>query len=89
MMHLFDYEVKESNHSILKYVGENYKFLPKKYATTSGVDVFGDRVNIMHQQHLGQVGESSEIMFTVIQNKNLADSFRTWFQFMWDFCPDK
>lgn len=86
MYHLFDHEVKESNHEILKHVGKDYRFIPAAYATTSGVDVFGDRVNIMHQQQLGQVGEANEIMFTVIQNQNLADSFRTWFQFMWDNC---
>lgn len=88
MHHLFEYEVKEADHEILKHVGEKYKFLPKQYATTSGIDIFGDRVNIMHHQYLGQVGEVNEIMFTVIQNENLANSFRTWFQFMWDFCPE-
>lgn len=89
MYHLFDYEVKENNHSILQHVGKHYKFLPKRYATSSGIDIFGDRVNIMHHQYLGQVGETDEIIFTVIQNQNLADSFRVWFQYMWDFCPEK
>ncbi len=88
MHHLFDYEVLESNHPIIDQVGARYKFLPKQYSTTSGIDIFGDRVNIMHQQHLGKVGTNSEIMFTVIQNQNLADSFRIWFKYMWDTCPD-
>lgn len=88
MHHLFDYEVLEKNHPIIQHVGKNYKFFPKAYATTSGIDVFADRVNIMHQQHLGKVGTDSEIVFTVIQNQNLADSFRTWFRFMWDMCPE-
>jgi sugar-specific transcriptional regulator TrmB len=87
MHHLFDYEVFESNHPILKQVGKKYKFLPKKYATTSGIDIFGDRVNIMHHQYLGKVGTDSEIIFTVIKNQNLADSFKTWFKYMWDMCP--
>lgn len=89
MHHLFDYDVKENKHEILKHVGKQFKFLPKKYATTSGIDVFGDHVNIMHHQYLGQVGTEDEIVFTVIVNKNLADSFRTWFQYMWDMCPTK
>ncbi len=89
MHHLFDYDVKESTHEILNHVGKNFKFLPKKYATNSGIDVFGDRVNIMHQQYLGKVGTDEEIIFTVIVNQNLADSFRTWFQYMWDMCPNK
>jgi hypothetical protein len=80
--------VKKSNHPILEHVGKEYKFLPEKYSTTSGVDVFGDRVNIMHHQYLGKVGTDEEITFTVIINKNLADSFRTWFEYMWDMCPE-
>jgi sugar-specific transcriptional regulator TrmB len=89
MHHLFNHEVKDKNHEILKHVGKNFKFLPKKYSASSGIDIFGDRVNIMHQQHLGQVGTEDEIVFTVIVNKNLADSFRTWFQYMWDMYPNK
>ena len=86
MHHLFDYEVFESKNPILDHVGKNYKFLPRKYSTTSGIDVFGDRVNIMHHQYLGKLDE--EIIFTVIVNRNLADSFRTWFKYMWDMCPE-
>ncbi len=88
MHHLFEYEVFEKNHPILEHVGNKYKFIPKSYNTTSGIDIFGDRVNIMHHQHLGKVGTEDEIIFTVIQNQNLADSFRTWFRFMWDMCPE-
>ena len=86
--HLFDYEVLESSHPIASQVGSKYKFLPKKYSTASGIDIFGDRVNIMHEQRVGGVGTKNEIMFTVIQNQNLADSFRVWFQYMWDMCPE-
>jgi sugar-specific transcriptional regulator TrmB len=86
MHHLFDYDVRENDHPIIRMVGEDYRFIPKKYSTNSGIDVFGDRVNIMHNQYLGQVGNPEEIMFTVIVNKNLADSYRTWFKFMWDSC---
>lgn len=88
MRHLFDYEVLESNHPIIEQVGKIYKFLPKEYSTTSGIDIFGDRVNIIHQQQLGKAGTDNEIIFTVIQNQNLADSFRVWFKFMWDMCPE-
>ncbi|MES2409691.1 MAG: helix-turn-helix domain-containing protein [Patescibacteria group bacterium] len=84
--HLFDQEAKTQNHPILKAVDRDYKFLPKKYSTTSGIDIFGDHVNILHNLFLGQIGTEEEIMFTVIVNKNLADSYRTWFKFMWDSC---
>ena len=36
--------------------------------------------------YLGKIGTGEEITFTVIVSKNLADSFRTWFQMMWDAC---
>lgn len=85
--HLFDSEAKATNHPILKAVDIDYRFLPKKYSTTSGIDIFGDRVNILHNLFLGQIGTEDEIIFTVIVNKNLADSYRTWFQYMWDMCP--
>jgi hypothetical protein len=87
MHHLFDYEVFLEKNPILGNVGKNFKILPKEYGTSSGIDVFGDRVNIMHEQKLGKVGTETEIVFTVITNKNLADSYRTWFKFMWDMCP--
>jgi len=87
MYHLFDYEVLRSKNPIVDYVGKKYKFLPKAYSATSGINIFGDRVNIIHQHHLGQVGTKDEIIFTVIKNQNLADSYRTWFKFMWDMCP--
>lgn len=81
MHHIFDHEVKASKHAILNHVGKNYRFFPKKYSTSSGIDIFGDRVNIMHEQYLGGLAE--DIVFTVVVNNNLADSFRAWFQFMW------
>lgn len=85
--HLFDYEVKESTHDIVKYVGKKFKFLPKGYSAPASVDFFGDRVNIVSNIHLGGIDE--EVMFTVIVNQQIADAFRTWFRFMWDFCPEE
>lgn len=83
--HLFDHEVQNSGHEVLKNVGKNYKFLPKGYSTPSSIDFFGDRVNISSKLHVGGVTE--DMLITVIVNKVIADSFRTWFKFMWDFCP--
>jgi len=85
--HLFDHEVKTGVPEILPYVGKDYKFLPPKYSAPTGIDIFGDHVNITTEINMGQLGE--EISFTVIVNKKVADSFRTWFQFMWDFCPEE
>jgi sugar-specific transcriptional regulator TrmB len=85
--HLFDYEAKDILPEILPYIGEKYKFLPKQYSTSSAVDIFGDHVNIITEINTGKLGE--EIVFSVIVNKKVADSFRTWFKFMWDICPKK
>ena len=51
--HLFDYEVKETGHDITKYVGEHYKFFPKEFSAPASIDIFGDRVNIVSDIHLG------------------------------------
>lgn len=83
--HLFDYEVKERKHEIVKHVGRNYKFFPKGYSAPAAVDIFGSHVNILSNIHVG--GMDEDFSFTVIVNEQIADAFRTWFKFMYDFCP--
>lgn len=83
--HLFDYEVGEQAHPILKQVGKHYKVLPKGYSAPASVDFFGDRVYICSKLYLG--GIDNDALFTVIVNPVIAESFRMWFRFMWDFCP--
>jgi predicted DNA-binding transcriptional regulator len=82
--HLFDYEVKEAAHPILKSVGKHFRFLPKGYSAPASIDFFGDRVYICSTLYLGGLGEDS--LFTVVKNPVIAESFRTWFRFMWDNC---
>ena len=84
--HLFDNEIKELGHEVLKNVGDNYKFFPKGYSTPAAIDFFGDRVNICSTLHVG--GVADDVSITVIVNPVIANSMRTWFKFMWDFCPD-
>ena len=84
--HLFDHEVKEAGHEVLQNVGGNYKFLPKGYSTPAAIDFFGDRVNICSTLHVGGVAE--DVTIAVIVNPVVAEAFRTWFRFMWDFCPE-
>ena|ERR1051326_67193 len=85
MHHLFDHEVKEKSLPILKYVGKDYKFLPKGYSAPSSIDIFGDYVNIVSGIKLG--GLEEEHYLTVIYDRSIADAFRLWFKFMYDFCP--
>lgn len=83
--HLFDYEVLEQKHDIVQHVGKHYKFLPKGYSAPAAIDIFGSHVNILSNIHIG--GMDEEFWFTVIIDRRLADAFRIWFRFMYDFCP--
>lgn len=83
--HLFDYEVKNQLPHIPKAVGKPYKFLPKKYSTPAMVDIFGDHVVSFSGAGLARI--SDDISIFVIVSKPMAESYKTWFQFMWDFCP--
>ncbi len=85
--HLFDNEVRNQCPEIIERTGENYRFLPPKYSSKGAIDIFGDRVNILSNGKIGGFGE--DFSFTVIVNKDVADSFRKWFQFMWDLCPEE
>ena len=85
-MHLFDYEVKEQKPEILKVVGKPYKFLPPKYSSPTAVDIFGDYVVMFVGVKPGELYE--EPLQFVLKSKLLADGYRKFFQFMWDFCPE-
>jgi len=82
---LFDWEVQTACPEILPYVKTNYKFLPKEYSTRCGVDVVGDHVFILSDLEIKKFQE--DFSFTVIVNQVIADSYRTWFRYMWDQCP--
>lgn len=83
--HLFDHELKERQHEIIKHIGKNYKFLPKGYSTSAAIDIFGSHVNILSNINVGHMDE--DFSFTVIINEQIADAFRIWFRLMYDFCP--
>lgn len=85
-MHLFDYEVKEQKPEILKLVGKPYKFLPKKYSSPTAVDIFGDYVVTFVGVKPGFLYEEP-IQF-VLKSRKLADGYRKFFQFMWDYCRE-
>ena len=80
--HLFDHEVKSHLPHIPKTVGNQYKFLPKKYSSNSMVDIFGNHVVSFTGAGLAEI--SDDITIFVIVSRPMADSYRTWFKFMWD-----
>ena len=86
-MHLFDYEVKKQKSEILKLVGQPYKFLPKKYSSSTTIDIFGDNVVTFVGVKPGELYETP-IQF-VMKSRKLADGYRKFFQFMWDHCAEE
>lgn len=81
---LFDYEIKIQMPDFPHYFpGElKYRFLPKKYSTNSGVGMFGDYVVSYAGLTIGKVPEDT--VFFIIRSKDLAESYRTWFWYMWE-----
>ncbi|MCB0320261.1 MAG: hypothetical protein KDD60_04990 [Bdellovibrionales bacterium] len=79
--HIFDHEVRKNSHPILRHVGKNYRFFPKGYSAPASIDFFGDRLYLCSTLYLG--GVSKDAVFTVMINESIANSFRLWFEFMW------
>ncbi len=59
-----------------------YRILPPKYSTNSAIHIFGDYVITYTGLTIGKI--SDDVVFFVIHSKRLADSYRTWFNYMWE-----
>lgn len=59
----------------------HYRLLPKKYSTNSGIHIFGDYVITFTGLTFLKVQEDT--VFFVLHSAALADSYRTWFRYMW------
>lgn len=84
--HIFDHQIKKQAPELLPVLGRPYKFLPEKYSTTGAIDIFGDHIVTFSGLHVKDI--TDDLTLVVIINKELADCYRTWFKFIWDFCPD-
>ncbi len=80
---LFDHEVKTEMPDFPKtYPAKlDYRFLPKEYSTSSVVNLFGDYVVMYTGATLGKMSE--HMIFFLIRSKDLAQSYHTWFNYMW------
>lgn len=85
--HIFDAEIKKLAPDILQTLGKPYKFLPPQYSTTGAIDIFGDKVVTFSGLTLKNIND--DVTLIVIANRELADCYRTWFKFIWDYCPNK
>lgn len=81
---LFDAEIKILDPDFTKKFPADleYRFLPKKYSTDSGLHIFGNYIITYTGLGLGKLDEN--IVFFVIHSHNLAESYRKWFWYMWD-----
>lgn len=80
--HLFDAEVITVLPHIPTMVKPPYRFLPKEYSTHSMIDIFGDRVVMFTGAGLAKIEDDMTLF--VLVSRPLADSYRTWFQLIWD-----
>ena len=83
---LYDPRVKKQLPQALKEVGGDFKVLPDGYQTPAVMDIFGDHIVTFSSIDVGKFGD--DVTIYVMVNPELAESFRTWFQFMWDMCPE-
>jgi len=83
---IFDYQVKKTLPKAISKVGGKYRILPEKYSTKGVCDIFGDYIVSFTGVNVGNFGDNGTIF--VIRNKELAESYKTWFQFIWDFCKN-
>lgn len=81
---LFDHEVKSQLADFPEHFpGQlEYRFLPKKYSTNSAIHIFGDYVITYTGLPIGKIND--DVVFFVIHSKDLAESYRTWFWYMWE-----
>ncbi len=71
---LYDAEVKGKK--ITKLPLMETKFLPKEYSSPAVINIYGDKVvNVLWK-------EDNPICFMII-NKDIADSYRKWFELLW------
>lgn len=86
---LFDYEVKTQIPNFPKHFPGDlkYRFLPKEYSTNSLIHVFGDYFITYSGLQILKLDE--KVAFFVIHSKDLAESYRKWFWFMWQQSSEK
>lgn len=63
-----------------------HKFLPKEHSTDSVMTIFGDYFVTYSGIKLGKFDENC-VLF-IIHSKNLAESYRKWFWYMWELSSD-
>src|SRR3989339_458220 len=84
---LFDPGVLKELPEVIQQATGEYKILPEKYATQGLVDIFGDYVITFSGAKVGYFDEHLRIF--VLIDRELANTYRTWFQLIWDLLPER
>lgn len=81
---VFDHEIKIQAPNFPKtWPGLlKYRFLPKEYSTNSIFHVFGDYVVTYTGLELFKLSDNT--IFFILHSKDLAESYRKWFWYMWE-----
>ncbi|MFH1253429.1 MAG: helix-turn-helix domain-containing protein [Candidatus Uhrbacteria bacterium] len=82
---LFDPGVLRELPEVVQKAKGEYKILPDQYATQGLVDIFGDYVVTFSGVHVGRFDDNLRIF--IIIDKDLANTYRTWFKMIWNLLP--
>ncbi len=82
---LFDPGVLRELPELVQNAKGEYKVLPDQYATQGLVDVFGNYVVTFSGVHVGRF--DAHLRIFIIIDKDLANTYRTWFKMIWDLLP--
>lgn len=83
---LYDPRVKDLLPEVIRGEGGEKRILPTEYATNGVLDIFGDRVVTFANVQVGKVSDDTTIF--VMVNRQLAESYKTWFKFIWEKCEE-
>lgn len=83
--HLWDAELRDDSPVPLGTKGR-YKFMDARYSTPSTMDIFGDYIATFSGVSKGHIEE--DVTIFMIVSPRLADTYRTWWQMMWDLLPE-
>ncbi|HEY0907780.1 MAG TPA: helix-turn-helix domain-containing protein [Candidatus Paceibacterota bacterium] len=82
---IFDHEARHAIPSVLSM--SSNKFFGPDLSTNSAIEILEDRIIIFSSIRPGEIDEKAT--YTVIANKAIADSMRTWFQIIWKATPEE
>ncbi len=85
---LFDYGIKTLPNFPKHFEGDlKYRILPEEYSNNSAIHIFGDYVITYTGLPIGKI--NTDTVFFVIKSKDLAESYRQWFWYMWKQSSNK